>query len=137
MKKETKPFKINKKKRDDALEKILDVLNYAQLNPAELIDVTATVSAVAMLELKEKKMVMETERDVLEKAYLERLINASEIGDYVNFKDYINIEALTNEERILPIVVRLMGLLRSGKITSMTRNIDAMRMVCAVDKEAS
>ncbi len=137
MKKEMKPFQIEKEKRDVALEKILDVLDEAKLNPAELINVTATVAAVAVSNLKYNKKVMETERDVLEKAYLGNLITASEAGDYVNFKDYINIETLTAEERTLPIVVRLMGLIRSGKITSMTRNIDVMRMIMAVDKEES
>ena len=128
-------FKEDKLKVNNTLNRIMDVINEARLNPLEALETLSMTTVVFVEKMRRDNMVEDIDADVLERFYLTRLKMYSIEG--VNFKDYVTLEPISREQQVLPIVVRLMGLVRSGKITSMTRNIDVMRMVMAVDKEAS
>ena len=128
-------FKEDKLKVNNTLNRIMDVINEARLNPLEALETLSMTTVVFVEKMRRDNMVEDIDADVLERFYLTRLKMYSIQG--VNFKDYVTLEPISREQQVLPIVVRLMGLVRSGKITSMTRNIDVMRMVMAVDKEAS
>lgn len=118
-----------------ALDNILDVINNSSLNALEVLEALSTAVVVSVAQMRRDNAVQGIETDVLERAFLHKLKEYS--MEKVNFRDYVEVEYENREKKVLPIVVRLMGLIRSGKITSMTRNIDVMRMVMAVDKEAS
>ena len=128
-------FKEDKLKVNNTLNRIMDLINEARLNPLEALETLSMTTVVFVEKMRRDNMVEDIDADILERFYLTRLKMYSIQG--VNFKDYVTLEPVSREQQTLPIVVRLMGLLRSGKITSMTRNIDVMRMVMAVDKEAS
>ena len=128
-------FKADKLKVNNTLNRIMDLINEAELNPLEALETLSMTTVVFVEKMRRDNLVEDIDADVLERFYLTRLKMYSIQG--VNFKDYVTLEPISREQQTLPIVVRLMGLIRSGKITSMTRNIDAMRMVMAVDKEAS
>lgn len=128
-------FKANKLKVNNTLNRIMDLINEARLNPQEALETLSMTTVVFVEKMRRDNLVEDIDADVLERFYLTRLKMYSIQG--VNFKDYVTLEPVSREQQALPIVVRLMGLVRSGKITSMTRNIDVMRMVMAVDKEAS
>ena len=128
-------FKADKLKVKNTLNRMLDLINEARLNPLEALETLSMTTVVFVEKMRRDNMVEDIDEDVLERFYLSRLKMYSLEG--VNFKDYVTLEPISREQQALPIVVRLMGLVRSGKITSMTRNIDVMRMVMAVDKEAS
>ena len=128
-------FKADKLKVKNTLNRMLDLINEARLNPLEALETLSMTTVVFVEKMRRDNMVEDIDEDVLERFYLSRLKMYSLEG--VNFKDYVTLEPVSREQQALPIVVRLMGLVRSGKITSMTRNIDVMRMVMAVDKEAS
>lgn len=128
-------FKADKLKVKNTLNRMLDLINEAELNPLEALETLSMTTVVFVEKMRRDNMVEDIDEDVLERFYLSRLKMYSLEG--VNFKDYVTLEPVSREQQALPIVVRLMGLVRSGKITSMTRNIDVMRMVMAVDKEAS
>ena len=128
-------FKANKLKVNNTLNRIMGLINEARLNPLEALETLSMTTVVFVEKMRRDNLVEDIDEDVLERFYLTRLKMYSLQG--VNFKDYVTLEHVSREQQALPIVVRLMGLVRSGKITSMTRNIDVMRMVMAVDKEAS
>ena len=128
-------FKEDKLKVNNTLNRIMDLINEARLNPLEALETLSMTTVVFVEKMRRDNLVEDIDADVLERFYLGKLKMYSLQG--VNFKDYVNTEPVSREQQALPIVVRLMGLIRSGKITSMTRNIDVMRMVMAVDKEAS
>lgn len=128
-------LKADKLKVKNTLNRMLDLINEARLNPLEALETLSMTTVVFVEKMRRDNMVEDIDEDVLERFYLSRLKMYSLEG--VNFKDYVTLEPISREQQALPIVVRLMGLVRSGKITSMTRNIDVMRMVMAVDKEAS
>lgn len=128
-------LKADKLKVKNALSRIMDLINEARLNPLEALETLSMTTVVFVEKMRRDDLVEDIDKDILERFYLGKLKMYSLQG--VNFKDYVNLEPISREEQTLPIVVRLMWLIRSGKITSMTRNIDAMRMVMAVDKEAS
>lgn len=128
-------FKEDKLKVNNTLNRIMDLINEARLNPLEALETLSMTTVVFVEKMRRDNMVEDIDADVLERFYLSRLKMYSIQG--VNFKDYVTLEPISREQQVLPIVVKLMGLVRSGKITSMTRNIDVMRMVMAVDKEAS
>lgn len=128
-------FKADKLKVNNTLDRIMDIINEAGLNTLEALETFSMTTVVCVAQMRRDNVVEDIDADVLERFYLTRLKMYSLEG--VNFKDYVTLEPISREQQALPIVVRLMGLVRSGKITSMTRNIDVMRMVMAVDKEAS
>ena len=128
-------FKEDKLKVNNTLNRIMDLINEARLNPLEALETLSMTTVVFVEKMRRDNLVEDIDEDVLERFYLSRLKMYSIEG--VNFKDYVTLEPVSREQQVLPIVVKLMGLVRSGKITSMTRNIDVMRMVMAVDKEAS
>ena len=128
-------LKAAKQKVNNTLNGIMDLINEAELNPLEALETLSMTTVVFVEKMRRDNLVENIDKDVLERFYLGKLKMYSLQG--VNFKDYVNTEPVSREQQTLPIVVRLMGLIRSGKITSMTRNIDVMRMVMAVDKEAS
>ena len=128
-------FKEDKLKVNNTLNRIMGLINEARLNPLEALETLSMTTVVFVEKMRRDNMVEDIDTDVLERFYLTRLKVYSIQG--VNFKDYVTLEPISREQQVLPIVVKLMGLVRSGKITSMTRNIDVMRMVMAVDKEAS
>ena len=128
-------FKEDKLKVNNTLNRIMGLINEARLNPLEALETLSMTTVVFVEKMRRDNLVEDIDEDVLERFYLSRLKMYSIEG--VNFKDYVTLEPISREQQVLPIVVRLMGLIRSGKITSMTRNIDVMRMVMAVDKEAS
>lgn len=128
-------LKADKLKVNNTLNGIMDLINEARLNPLEALETLSMTTVVFVEKIRRDNLVEDIDEDILERFYLGKLKMYSLQG--VNFKDYVNTEPVSREEQTLPIVVRLMGLVRSGKITSMTRNIDVMRMVMAVDKEAS
>lgn len=128
-------LRADKLKVKNTLNRMLDLINEARLNPLEALETLSMTTVVFVEKMRRDNMVEDIDEDVLERFYLSRLKMYSLEG--VNFKDYVNLDPVSREQQALPIVVRLMGLVRSGKITSMTRNIDVMRMVMAVDKEAS
>ena len=128
-------FKANKLKVNNTLNRIMDLINEARLNPQEALETLSMTTVVFVEKMRRDNLEEDIDEDVLERFYLSRLKMYSIEG--VNFKDYVTLEPISREQQVLPIVVKLMGLVRSGKITSMTRNIDVMRMVMAVDKEAS
>lgn len=128
-------LKADKLKVNNTLNGIMDLINEARLNPLEALETLSMTTVVFVEKMRRDNLVEDIDADILERFYLGKLKMYSLQG--VNFKDYVNLEPVSREEQTLPIVVRLMGLIRSGKITSMTRNIDVMRMVMAVDKEVS
>lgn len=128
-------FKEDKLKVNNTLNRIMGLINEARLNPLEALETLSMTTVVFVEKMRRDNLVEDIDEDVLERFYLSRLKIYSIEG--VNFKDYVTLEPISREQQVLPIVVKLMGLVRSGKITSMTRNIDVMRMVMAVDKEAS
>lgn len=128
-------FKEDKLKVNNTLNRIMGLINEARLNPLEALETLSMTTVVFVEKMRRDNLVEDIDEDVLERFYLSRLKIYSIEG--VNFKDYVTLEPIIREQQALPIVVKLMGLVRSGKITSMTRNIDVMRMVMAVDKEAS
>lgn len=128
-------FKEDKLKVNNTLNRIMGLINEARLNPLEALETLSMTTVVFVEKMRRDNLVEDIDEDVLERFYLSRLKIYSIEG--VNFKDYVTLEPVSREQQVLPIVVKLMGLVRSGKITSMTRNIDVMRMVMAVDKEAS
>ena len=128
-------LKENKQKVNNTLDRIMDIINGAGLNTLEALETLSMTTVVCVAQMRRDNLVEDIDEDILERFYLGKLKMYSLQG--VNFKDYVNTEPVSREQQALPIVVRLMGLIRSGKITSMTRNIDVMRMVMAVDKEAS
>lgn len=128
-------LKANEQKVRTALDNVLDIINESSLNALEVLETLSMATVVSVAQMRRDKLVQDIETDVLERAFLHKLKIYS--MEKVNFRDYVEPEPLSREKKALPIVVRLMGLVRSGKITSMTRNIDVMRMVMAVDKEAS
>ena len=128
-------FKEDKLKVNNTLNRIMDLINEARLNPLEALETLSMTTVVFVEKMRRDNLVEDIDEDVLERFYLSRLKMYSIEG--VNFKDYVTLEPVSREQQVLPIVVKLMGLVRSGKITSMTRNIDVMRMVMAVEKEAS
>lgn len=128
-------FKEDKLKVNNTLNRIMDLINEARLNPLEALETLSMTTVVFVEKMRRDNLVEDIDADILERFYLTRLKMYSIQG--VNFKDYVTLEPVSREQQALPIVVKLMGLVRSGKITSMTRNIDVMRMVMAVDKEAS
>lgn len=128
-------FKEDKLKVNNTLDRIMDLINEARLNPLEALETLSMTTVVFVEKMRRDNLVEDIDEDVLERFYLSRLKMYSIEG--VNFKDYVTLEPISREQQVLPIVVKLMGLVRSGKITSMTRNIDVMRMVMAVEKEAS
>ena len=128
-------LKADNLKVNNTLDRIMDLINKAGLNTMEALEMLSMTTVVCVAQMRRDNVVEDIDADILERFYLGKLKMYSLQG--VNFKDYVNLEPVSREQQTLPIVVRLMGLVRSGKITSMTRNIDAMRMVCAVDKEAS
>ena len=128
-------FKEDKLKVNNTLNRIMALINEARLNPLEALETLSMTTVVFVEKMRRDNLVEDIDEDVLERFYLSRLKIYSIEG--VNFKDYVTLEPISREQQVLPIVVKLMGLVRSGKITSMTRNIDVMRMVMAVDKEAS
>lgn len=128
-------FKEDKLKVNNTLNRIMGLINEARLNPLEALETLSMTTVACVAQMRRANLVEDIDADVLERFYLSRLKIYSIEG--VNFKDYVTLEPVSREQQVLPIVVKLMGLVRSGKITSMTRNIDVMRMVMAVDKEAS
>lgn len=128
-------LKADKLKVNNTLNGVMDLINEARLNPLEALETLSMTTVVFVEKMRRDNLVEDIDADILERFYLGKLKMYSLQG--VNFKDYVNLEPASREQQALPIVVRLMGLVRSGKITSMTRNIDVMRMVMAVDKEAS
>ena len=128
-------FKEDKLKVNNTLNRIMELINEARLNPLEALETLSMTTVVFVEKMRRDNLVEDIDADVLERFYLSMLKMYSIEG--VNFKDYVTLEPVSREQQVLPIVVKLMGLVRSGKITSMTRNIDVMRMVMAVDKEAS
>lgn len=128
-------LKADKLKVNNTLNGIMDLINEARLNPLEALETLSMTTVVFVEKMRRDNLVEDIDEDILERFYLSRLKMYSIEG--VNFKDYVSLEPISREQQVLPIVVKLMGLIRSGKITSMTRNIDVMRMVMAVDKEAS
>lgn len=128
-------FKEDKLKVNNTLNRIMGLINEARLNPLEALETLSMTTVVFVEKMRRDNLVEDIDEDVLERFYLSRLKIYSIEG--VNFKDYVTLEPISREQQVLPIVVKLMGLVRSGKITSMTRNIDVMRMVMAVDKEES
>ena len=128
-------LRADKLKVNNTLNRIMDLINEARLNPLEALETLSMTTVVFVEKMRRDNLVEDIDADVLERFYLTRLKMYSIQG--VNFKDYVTLEPISREQQALPIVVKLMGLVRSGKITSMTRNIDVMRMVMAVEKEAS
>lgn len=128
-------LKADKLKVNNTLNRIIDLINETRLNPLEALETLSMTTVVFVEKMRRDNLVEDIDADILERFYLGKLKMYSLQG--VNFKDYVNLEPVSREQQTLPIVVRLMGLIRSGKITSMTRNIDVMRMIMAVDKEAS
>lgn len=128
-------LRADKLKVNNTLNRIMDLINEARLNPLEALETLSMTTVVFVEKMRRDNLVEDIDADILERFYLGKLKMYSLQG--VNFKDYVTLEPISREQQALPIVVRLMGLVRSGKITSMTRNIDVMRMVMAVDKEAS
>ena len=128
-------IKADKLKVNNTLNRIMGLINEARLNPLEALETLSMTTVVFVEKMRRDNLVEDIDEDVLERFYLSKLKMYSIEG--VNFKDYVTLEPVSREQQVLPIVVKLMGLIRSGKITSMTRNIDVMRMVMAVDKEAS
>ena len=128
-------LKADEQKVRTALDNVLDIINDSSLNALEVLETLSMATVVFVAKVRRDNVVQDIETDILERAFLHKLKIYSK--EKVNFRDYVEVEYESREKKVLPIVVRLMGLIRSGKITSITRNIDAMRMVCAVDKEAS
>ena len=128
-------LKEDKLKVNNTLDRIMDIINGAGLNTLEALETLSMTTVVFVEKMRRDNLVEDIDADILERFYLGKLKMYSLQG--VNFKDYVTLEPISREQQVLPIVVKLMGLVRSGKITSMTRNIDVMRMVMAVDKEAS
>ena len=128
-------LRADKLKVNNTLNRIMDLINEARLNPLEALETLSMTTVVFVEKMRRDNLVEDIDADILERFYLGKLKMYSLQG--VNFKDYVTLEPISREQQALPIVVKLMGLVRSGKITSMTRNIDVMRMVMAVDKEAS
>lgn len=128
-------LKADNLKVNNTLDRIMDIINEAGLNTLEALETLSMTTVVCVAQMRRDNVVEDIDADILERFYLNKLKMYS--LEKVNFKDYIDIEPVSREQQALPIVVKLMGLVRSGKVTSMTRNIDVMRMVMAVDKEAS
>ena len=133
--KKNNELKADEQKVRTALDNVLDIINDSSLNALEVLETLSMATVVFVAKVRRDNVVQDIETDILERAFLHKLKIYSK--EKVNFRDYVEVEYESREKKVLPIVVRLMGLIRSGKITSITRNIDAMRMVCAVDKEAS
>lgn len=128
-------LKADEQKVRTALDNVLDVINDSSLNASEVLETLSMATVVFVAQMRRDNVIQDIETDILERAFLHRLKIYSK--EKVNFRDYVEVEYESREKKVLPIVVRLMGLIRSGKVTSMTRNIDVMRMVMAVDKEVS
>ena len=128
-------LKADEQKVRTALDNVLDVINDSSLNALEVLETLSMATVVFVAQMRRDNVVQDIETDILERAFLHKLKIYSK--EKVNFRDYVEVEYETREKKALPIVVRLMGLIRSGKITSRMRNIDITRMICALDKEAS
>ena len=131
-----KQFIINGQKTDDCIDMIVDVILNADLNPRELIYVAASISVMSVFAIRKGNLIEDVDKDSVERKFIEHLQMCSR-DNMVHFDRYTNLEPSVQEDVRISTIIKIMNLLRTGKITTASRNVDVIRMVCAVDKEAS